>query len=193
MDSFHLVGHDWGGYLAWVVGARQPERILTLTSVSTPHPASLGAAIANDDGDQAQRSSYIGVFRQPVKAEELLLGQDGSGQGLRQMYIDTGLSADKAEVYVRAMTVPGVLTAGLNWYRAMNAESAGGLGDLDMPTMYVWSTEDIALGRRAAEDTASRVRGQYRFEVLDGVSHWIPDEAAETLNALLLDHFGSAT
>jgi pimeloyl-ACP methyl ester carboxylesterase len=57
----------------------------------------------------------------------------------------------------------------------------------------VWSTEDIALGRKAAEDTASLVHGPYRFEVLDGVSHWIPDEAAETLNVLLLDHLKSPT
>lgn len=193
MDRFHLVGHDWGGYLAWVVAARHPERIRTLTSVSTPHPTAMGAAIANDGGDQAQRSSYIGVFRQDHKAEELLLGEDGSGQGLRQMYLGAGLSADKAEVYVRAMTVPGVLTAGLNWYRALDAETARGVGKVGVPTMYVWSTEDIALGRRAAEDTASWVSGHYRFEVLEGVSHWIPDEAAEMLNPLLLDHLGSPT
>lgn len=62
-----------------------------------------------------------------------------------------------------------------------------------MPTMYVWSTEDIALGRKAAEDTASRVHGPYRFEVLDGVSHWIPNKAAETVNVLLLDHLKSLT
>jgi pimeloyl-ACP methyl ester carboxylesterase len=191
MDTFHLVGHDWGGYLAWVVAARHPERIRTLTSVSTPHPTAMGAAIANADGDQAQRSSYIGLFRQDGTAEEILLGEDGSGEGLRQMYLGAGLSADKAEVYVEAMTVPGVLTAGLNWYRAMDAETARGLGKVSMPTMYVWSTEDIALGRRAAEDTASWVSGPYRFEVLEGVSHWIPDEAAETLNGLLLDHLGS--
>jgi pimeloyl-ACP methyl ester carboxylesterase len=109
------------------------------------------------------------------------------------MYLGAGLSADKAEVYVEAMTVPGVLTAGLNWYRAMDAESARGVGIVCMPTMYVWSTEDIALGRRAAEDTASWVSGPYRFEVLEGVSHWIPDEAAEALNGLLLDHLGSPT
>jgi pimeloyl-ACP methyl ester carboxylesterase len=194
MDTFDLVGHDWGGYLAWVIGGSHPGLIRTLTSVSTPHPAALGAAIVGDDGDQAQRSSYIGVFRQEGgKAEQLLLGEDGSGEGLRQMYLGSGLSPEKADLYVRAMTVPGVLTAGLNWYRAMDAESASGLGDFDMPTMYVWSTEDIALGRKAAEDTASRVRGPYRFEVLEGVSHWIPDEAAETLNVLLLDHLKSPT
>jgi pimeloyl-ACP methyl ester carboxylesterase len=194
MDTFDLVGHDWGGYLAWVIAGSHPARIRTLTSVSTPHPAALGAAIVSDDGDQAQRSSYIGVFRQEGgKAEQLLLGEDGSGAGLRQMYARSGLSPDKAELYVQAMTVPGVLTAGLNWYRAMDAESASDLGDFDMPTMYVWSTEDIALGRKAAEDTASRVHGPYRFEVLEGVSHWIPDDAAETLNALLLDHLKSPT
>jgi pimeloyl-ACP methyl ester carboxylesterase len=194
MDTLNLVGHDWGGYLAWVIAGSHPSRIRTLTSVSTPHPAALGAAILSDDGDQAQRSSYIGVFQQEGgKAEQLLMGEDGSGEGLRQMYVGSGLSPEKADLYVRAMTVPGVLTSGLNWYRAMDAESASGLGDFDMPTMYVWSTEDIALGRKAAEDTASRVYGPYRFEVLEGVSHWIPDEAAETLNVLLLDHFKSPT
>ena len=54
--------------------------------------------------------------------------------------------------------------------------------------MYVWSTADVALGREAAEGTAAEVAGPYRFEVLEGVSHWIPEVAADALDALLLDH-----
>ena len=60
-----------------------------------------------------------------------------------------------------------------------------------MPTLYVWSTEDIALGRAAAEATADHVTGPYRFEVLEGVSHWIPDVAADRLSPLLLDHLAA--
>jgi pimeloyl-ACP methyl ester carboxylesterase len=66
------------------------------------------------------------------------------------------------------------------------------MGPITTPTLYVWSTDDPALGREAAEATASCVDGPYRFEVLDGVSHWIPEEAPEALNALLLDHLGTS-
>jgi pimeloyl-ACP methyl ester carboxylesterase len=54
--------------------------------------------------------------------------------------------------------------------------------------MYVWSTNDVALGREAAEATAAHVEGPYRFEVLDGVGHWIAEQAPNALNGLLLDH-----
>jgi pimeloyl-ACP methyl ester carboxylesterase len=54
--------------------------------------------------------------------------------------------------------------------------------------MYVWSTDDVALGREAAEATAAHVDGPYRFEVIEGVSHWVPEEAADRLNELLLSH-----
>jgi pimeloyl-ACP methyl ester carboxylesterase len=66
-----------------------------------------------------------------------------------------------------------------------------GLGPITMPTMYVWSTEDIALGREAAEATADAVDGPYRFEVLEGISHWVAEQAPDRLNELLLDHVKS--
>ena len=59
------------------------------------------------------------------------------------------------------------------------------------PTLFVWSTDDMALGREGAEATAEFVEGPYRFEVLDGVSHWIPEAAPDELNRLLLDHLGA--
>jgi pimeloyl-ACP methyl ester carboxylesterase len=89
------------------------------------------------------------------------------------------------------MLEPGALTAALNWYRAMSAQSLGDVGQITVPTLYVWSTEDIALGRQAAEATAQWVSGPYRFEVLTGVSHWIPEEAPQDLTRLLLEHLSS--
>jgi pimeloyl-ACP methyl ester carboxylesterase len=82
--------------------------------------------------------------------------------------------------------------AALAWYRAADLDDTDGLGPITMPTLYVWSTEDIALGRAAAEMTAGEVEGPYRFEVLEGVSHWIPEEAADRLGPLLVDHITSA-
>jgi pimeloyl-ACP methyl ester carboxylesterase len=195
MDTFDLVGHDWGAVVAWVVAERHPARVRTLTAVSVPHPAAFAAALLGGDADQAERSSYIDVFRQEGVAEQALLGEDGSGDGLRTMFAASGLPADTEEVdvFVAAMLEPGALTAALNWYRAMSAEAFADVGRISVPTLYVWSTEDVALGRQAAEATAAFVAGPYRFEVLEGVSHWIPEAAPQELNRLLLEHLRSAS
>jgi pimeloyl-ACP methyl ester carboxylesterase len=186
-DRFHLVGHDWGAAVAWHVAGRHPQRLRSLTAVSVPHPAAFADALRGDD--QQQRSSYVDVFRQEGKAEALLLEDEGAR--LRAMLAGTGLNGDVDE-YVRRMREPGAMTAALNWYRAADISSLEGLGPVTAPTMYVWSTADIALGRGGAEATVDHVEGPYRFEVLEGVSHWIPEEAADDLNRLLLDHLSSA-
>jgi pimeloyl-ACP methyl ester carboxylesterase len=191
LERFDLVGHDWGAMVAWVVAARHPERVRSLTAVSVPHPSAFGRALRAGDADQTGRSSYIGVFRQEGGvAERALLGDDGSGDGLRTMFARTGMPAEQPEVeiFVAAMREPGALTAALNWYRAMTADAFADVPAVTVPTLYVWSTEDSALGRRAAEDTVNYVTGPYRFEVLAGVSHWIPEMAPDALNGLLLEH-----
>jgi pimeloyl-ACP methyl ester carboxylesterase len=192
-EKFDLVGHDWGGMVGWVMGIRHPELLNTLTVVSTPHPSAFGVALSVPDGDQQQRSSYITVFRQEGVAENLFLGEDGSGEGLRTLFTASGLESGDTEVFVKALTEPGALTAALNWYRATSFEDEmmRDLGPVSVPTMYVWSTDDIALGREAAEATGNYVSGPYRFEVLEGVSHWIPEAAPEQLSGLLLDFLGS--
>ena len=78
------------------------------------------------------------------------------------------------------------LTGGLNWYRAN--DFTDDTGPITVPTMYVWSDDDVALGRDAAEATGSFVEGPYRFEVLPGISHWVPEEDPEALNRLVLEH-----
>jgi pimeloyl-ACP methyl ester carboxylesterase len=73
----------------------------------------------------------------------------------------------------------------------MSARSIDDVGKITVPTLYVWSTEDIALGRQAAEATAAWVSGPYRFEVLTGVSHWIPEAAPHDLTRLLLEQLST--
>jgi pimeloyl-ACP methyl ester carboxylesterase len=194
MERFDLVGHDWGAMVAWAVAGRHPDRLRSLTAVSVPHPSAFGAALLGGDTDQAERSSYIEVFRQEGVAEGALLGDDGSGDGLRAMFAASGLASpsEDVDVFVAALRQPGALTAALNWYRAMSAEAFADVGPISVPTLYVWSTEDIALGRTAAEATEKWVSGPYRFEVLDGVSHWIPESAPAELSRLLLEHLQSS-
>src|SRR5438309_2349754 len=167
---FHLVGHDWGAAIAWQVAGRHPDRLRTLTIVSVPHPASFRKALQGS-GDQKDRSSYIQLFRMEGKAEEVLTSDDW--QPFRGMFVGSGLSDDEIGEYVRVMSSPGALTAALNYYRAMDLTLVQGMGPVTTPTLFVWSTEDIALGREAADDTANHVEGPYRFEVLEGVSHWV--------------------
>lgn len=189
VGRFHLVGHDWGGAIAWQVGGRHPERLRTLTSVSTPHPRAFRSAIEDEDSDQADRSSYVLFFRSP-EAEPFFLDDDAAT--LRTLYSASGLDEGAAAEYLRVLTEPGALTAALNWYRAADLGMVEGLGPILTPTLYVWSTNDPALGRDAAEATGEHVDGPYRFEVLDGVTHWIGEEAPDTLNRLLLEHFRAA-
>jgi pimeloyl-ACP methyl ester carboxylesterase len=91
--------------------------------------------------------------------------------------------------YVRRLSEPGALTAALNWYRA--GRPGGKAGKVSVPTMYVWSTEDVAFGSTAALSTGDWVTGPYRFEMLEDVSHWVPEEAPEALTALVLEHLSS--
>ena len=191
-ERFDVVGHDWGAMVAWATAGRYPQRVRTLTAVSVPHPWAFADALRGD-ADQAKRSSYIEVFRRPgAVAEQRLLGEDGQGAGLRAMFVATGMpeGAPEIEDFVGAMVEPGALTAALNWYRAMSPEETAGIGSVVVPTLFVWSTDDQAIGRRAAEACGKFVSGPYRFEVLEGVSHWIPETAPDDLNRLLLEHLG---
>ncbi|GAA4005256.1 alpha/beta hydrolase [Allokutzneria multivorans] len=188
LESFHLVGHDWGAAVAWATAIAHPDRVRALTAVSVPHPAAFAWARANDP-DQAERSQYIQLFRTPGKAEEVLLADDAAS--LRQIFAAV-LPAEESEVYVRAMTEPGALTAALNWYRA--ADSAGRVVEpARVPTTYVWSTADVALGEAGARKCAEFVDAPYELRVLEGISHWIPDEAPEAVAHAVLSRIAGTS
>jgi pimeloyl-ACP methyl ester carboxylesterase len=191
MDRFDLVGHDWGGLLAWIVAERFPHRVRSLNVVSTPHPLALQHALSGGDPDQAAGTAATASLQEPNVAERLLLGPEGDCSGLRRMLRETGLDDEDAEVYATALSESGALTAALNWYRAMSPSTLLDLEPVKVPTMYVWSTGDAAIGRVAAEGTGAHVQGPYRFEVLEGVSHWVPETAPDQLSALLVGHLAS--
>jgi pimeloyl-ACP methyl ester carboxylesterase len=185
-DRFHVVGHDFGGPVAWHTGARHADRLATLTAVSTPHPRAMARSIL-EGGEQAEKSSYMLFFQSP-EAEGFFLDNDAAG--LRGLYDATGLA--ETDEYLRVLGERPAMTAALNWYRALDRDVIERMGAITTPTLYAWSTEDPALGREAADETAEHVDGPYRFEVLDGVGHFIPEEAPEVLNRLLLEHVGAS-
>jgi pimeloyl-ACP methyl ester carboxylesterase len=191
METFDLVGHDWGGMLAWIMASQHPARLRSLSVVSTPHPLALRRALLGGDPAQATYGEATASFRTPDAAERLLLGADGSGSGLATLLAETGLDDDDARMYVMALTEPGAMTAALNWYRAMDGVALADLEPVTVPTLYVWSTGDEAFGRVAAEDTAGCVRGPYTFEVLENVSHWVPEMAPVELSDFLIRHLSA--
>jgi pimeloyl-ACP methyl ester carboxylesterase len=181
IDRFHLVGHDWGSAVAWVVAGRWPERLRTLTAVSVPHLTAYNAAL-RDDPDQRERASYISLLRQEGKAEELLLA-DGARR-LTAMYGDA-VPVGLVVRYVAHLAEPGALTAVLNWYRAMTAD----LGDIprtQVPTTFVWGALDQAIGRAAAQACGDFVDADYRYVELPETGHWIPEQSPDALAAAIL-------
>ena len=185
-DSFHLVGHDWGALVAWHVAAHHPDRLRTLTIVSVPHPRPFADARASDP-DQRARSEYIIGFRQPDLPEQAFLDDDAAL--LRRALAEAG--PEIADEHVRVLTDPGAMTAAVNYYRAWD-DALDRLGPVSTPTLFVWSTNDVALGRVAAEATEGWVTGPYRFEVLDGLSHWIPEVAPDLLARMTLEHLAAS-
>ncbi|MGC5021898.1 alpha/beta fold hydrolase [Micromonospora sp. DT47] len=183
VDAAHVVGHDWGSLVAWHLAARHRERVRTLTAVSVPHPGAMAHALSTDPQQKA-RSSYILLFRKPGKAEKVLLALNAAA--LRRMLGGVG-DAERVARYAEPMREPGALTAALNWYRAMSRTDLAATGPVDVPTTYVWSDKDVAIGRTAAEACAAQVTGDYRFVELSGVTHWIPDEAPAPLAEAILD------
>ncbi|MDX2546809.1 alpha/beta fold hydrolase [Streptomyces sp. WI04-05B] len=180
-DRFDLVGHDWGGAIAWWTAARHPERLRTLTAVSTPHPSALGEAHSTDE-DQRRRSQYQQDWRS-ADTEARFLADDATF--LRSLY-QGKVPARHVDAYVRRLSEPGALSAALNYYRADRPDAA--VGKIQTPTLYVWGTEDVALGSTAAHATENWVNGPYSFHALQGISHWVPDEAPEALTSLIITH-----
>jgi len=185
LDTFHLVGHDWGASVAWVVAARHGHRLRSLTAVSVPHLAAFGKALQESEDQQAM-SRYMQLFRREGQAEQVLLENDA----LRLVdFYDGQVPAAAVSEYVRTLSEPGALSAALNYYRAMQP-SMGELPAVTVPTTYVWSTGDRALGRVGAELCGDFVEADYRFVELPDVTHWIPDEAPEALADAILHRIG---
>jgi pimeloyl-ACP methyl ester carboxylesterase len=184
LESAHIVGHDLGGIVGWALGAWHPDRVRTLSVLSVPHPAAMTQAMVRSD--QALRSSYVGLFQLPLLPERLLL--TGGGAVLRLVLRSGGLPPDAADRYVARMQEPGALSAALAWYRALPWTARDPVGRVRVPTLHLWSTGDAFLGRAATEATGQFVDAPYRLEILDDVSHWIPELAADRVADLVTAH-----
>ncbi len=162
----HLVGHDWGGGVAWAVADRHPDMIRSLTVLSTPHPAAMKSALWRSN--QGLRSWYMGYFQLPLLPELTLAPM------LDKSLRSSGLPAERADHYAAAMRQHGALTTALHWYRAVPLDRVLTVGAIGVPTSYVWGRKDFALGPYAAHATGEHVHADYEFIPLDA-GHWLPE------------------
>jgi len=189
---FHLVGHDWGGQVAWLTAARHPDRLLSLTVLSRPHPAAFARSFALDP-EQSERSKHHRAMTPELT--DRWWADDCAA--LRKMLDHAGVPTADADAYLATFAERAALDAAMNWYRAA---AAGGTGlraadtpTVTVPVLYLWGTADQSVGRRAAELTAEHVTGPYRFVEIDGAGHFLTDDGgAATVQRELVAHVTAA-
>ena len=176
----HVVGHDWGAALAWVLASLAPDRVDHLAVLSVGHPATFLRTL-----EQRQMSWYMLLFQFPGTAERWLTEDNWANFRSWARHPD-------ADQVIADLEANGSLTPGLNWYRAnLPAESWAGpppqLPPVQAPAMGVWSTGDIALSEVQMTDSAQSVAGPWRYERLEGPGHWMQLDAPDQVSQLLLD------
>jgi pimeloyl-ACP methyl ester carboxylesterase len=184
--KFHLVGHDWGGQLSWLIAAGHADRLLSLSILSRPHPAAFARAMKEDAG-QSARSGHHRAFREGDAVARM---RAAKLKPLREALINQGVPPADADVYVTQLLEDGAIEGAMNWYRASGIGAAE-TPKIAAPTLYVWGTRDATVGRRAAELTAEYVTGPYRFVEIAGAGHFVVDQEPERVTNLLLGHISS--
>jgi pimeloyl-ACP methyl ester carboxylesterase len=182
IERADVVGHDWGAGVAWAVAAFVPDRVERLVAMSVGHPAAFGQPTI----EQRERSWYMLLFQFEGVAEELLARDDW--QLAREWLRGDG----DVERYIEDLSRPGALTAALNWYRA-NTHPARQLDrstvfpDVGAPTLGIWSSGDNYLTEDRMLRSAEHVTGGWRYERIEGASHWPQLDAPGRVNELLLE------
>ncbi|WP_432558405.1 alpha/beta fold hydrolase [Granulicoccus sp. GXG6511] len=174
IDRAHIVGHDWGGGIAWLLATQHPDRVRTLTSIATPHPAA--ARWASLRSRQGLMSWYMLAMQIPALPEAVL------GWGLKRNGLASlGLPEHHERAYLRWLRHPGALRSTLGVYRGLLTRPAGAYfadNPVTVPTTYLWGNRDAYLGRVAAEATERYCQGPYRFVEIDA-DHWLPEKHPE--------------
>lgn len=183
-ERLHVVGHDWGGGIAWLVAGRHPDRIASVTVLSTPHPIAMNQALRSRDLDQLRRSWYMGAFQIPELPERLLAPRLGA------MLRRGGLPQDDADRYAARLADRQALAAAINWYRALPL-SQGVAHRCRVPATLVWGRRDPFLGPLAARLTAHACLADYELVELDA-GHWLPERAPEACAEAILARVASA-
>ena len=182
-----VVGHDWGGAVAWAFAHQHPAMLERLAVLNCPHPKAFTRSLRT--ARQLRKSWYMFFFQLPAIPERTLAKDDFAE--LRRMLASDGMPAEEIEHYVDAARVPGAATASINYYRAairrVFKASLPRMEPIAAPVLVVWGDRDRFLGRELAEPPADLVPEARVVHVADA-THWVQRDAADAVSRLLVDH-----
>jgi pimeloyl-ACP methyl ester carboxylesterase len=186
-ERAHVVGHDWGGGVAWSVASQHPEVVDRLAVLNSPHPAVMQKALRSN-WTQIRKSWYFFAFQLPWLPEWALTrhGAKALKDSLRRSSKPGTFGEADLDEYARAFSAPGAATGGLNYYRAA-IRSRVPTRKIAAPTLLIWAEDDFALGMELTRGLDDFFETPPRIEYVPETSHWVMEERPELVNQLLLD------
>ena len=186
-SKFHLVGHDWGAAIGWKVVHDYQDAIFSWTGISVPHLQAFGKAIVVD-GEQRKMSQYIKNFQLPYLPEIQL--RKNNFKVLKRLWKHS--EPNEIDAYLEIFTNPEQLTASLNYYRSnykllKKAVKDQILGDIHVPTLFIWGNKDLAIGTYSVSESHQYMKNEYEFIELDS-GHWLIQTNYQELKKAISKH-----
>jgi epoxide hydrolase 4 len=187
-----LVAHDWGAVIAWYFAMRKIRPLERLIIMNVPHPGVFFEKIKSLP-EQRKKSWYVYFFQLPWLPELLMTSRKAKGVGdaFVNMAIDKSrFPEDVLDVYRNNALRPKGMRSMINYYRALvrgggaKRQLEQGFPTIDTPTLMIWGEEDAALDKRTTLGTEKHV-DDFTIRYLPNVSHWVQQEAPETVNAMI--------
>lgn len=191
----HIVGHDWGGAIAWNLAQKFPQCLDRLALLSAPHPQKFAREILSNF-DQFYRSWYVLAFQLPGLPEWLI--QLNLKEFIRQMLQEQAVrkaafTEETARLYQAALGKPGAIAAALNHYRQLFAsmqwfrDAWRSPDPIQVPTLVLWGDEDSVVSPKLANGLEQLISAPFRLKLIPHCGHWIQQEAPQTVNRELLN------
>jgi pimeloyl-ACP methyl ester carboxylesterase len=185
-ERAHVVGHDWGGGIAWLFAMAYPEMVERLGILNGPHPIDMVRGLRRPD--HLKRTWYMFFFQIPGLPERIIARDDF--RALRRFLRRDGLTDAEVERYIEALRRDGALRGGISYYRAMMrafvTRSLPRFRRIEAPVMVVWGERDRYLGKDLARPDPEWVPNA-RVELLPEAGHWVQRDAPDRVNSLLVD------
>lgn len=195
-EKAHIVGHDWGGGIAWMMALKHPQVIDRLVVINCPHPKIFFRALRSNP-NQIKRSWYIFMLQLPYIPElifrlspKTFLKHVFKGNSIRR----EAFSNEDIEKYAKELMKPDALTSAINYYRAAfrnissSREVESSEKRIETPTLLIWGEDDFALGQELTLGMEPLFKNSFRIHYIPHCGHWVNEEQPELVNQVLMEY-----